>query len=68
MPWNLHEPRRGEYDFGTGQNDMSAFLNVTAFIQIAREEDLFVIVRPGPFLYVSFPFLSLLFFFSFYIL
>ena len=29
---------------------MSAFLNLRAFIQMAREEDLFVILRPGPFI------------------
>lgn len=50
MPWNLHEPRLGEYDFGEGQNDLSAFLNVTAFVEMARQEDLFVILRPGPFI------------------
>lgn len=50
MPWNLHELRQSEYDFGDKTNDMSAFLNVTAFVQIAREEDLFVIVRPGPYI------------------
>ncbi|KZS05123.1 Beta-galactosidase [Daphnia magna] len=50
MPWNLHEPRRGEYDFSEGQNDMSYFLNVTAFVEMAQEEDLFVILRPGPFI------------------
>ena len=50
MPWNMHEPRRGEYDFGEGQNDFSAFLNVTAFVEMAMEEDLFVILRPGPYI------------------
>ncbi|XP_057375258.1 beta-galactosidase-1-like protein 2 [Daphnia carinata] len=50
MPWNLHEPRRGEYDFSEGQNDMSAFLNVTAFVEMAQQEDLFVILRPGPYI------------------
>ena len=50
MPWNLHEPRQGEYDFGEGQNDFSFFLNVTAFVEMAREEDLFVILRPGPYI------------------
>ncbi|XP_046649985.1 beta-galactosidase-1-like protein 2 [Daphnia pulicaria] len=50
MPWNLHEPRRGDYDFSEGQNDLSAFLNVTAFVEMAQEEDLFVILRPGPYI------------------
>ncbi len=40
--WNLHEPRRGEYDF-TGN------LDIAAYIKMAQEEGLWVIVRPGPY-------------------
>jgi beta-galactosidase len=40
--WNLHEPKPGHFDF-TGQNDLAAFL------KIAQEEGLFVILRPGPY-------------------
>lgn len=40
--WNLHEPRPGEFDFG-GQND------IAAFVRIAQEEGLWVILRPGPY-------------------
>lgn len=40
--WNLHEPQRGKFDF-TGQND------VAAFIRIAQEEGLYVLLRPGPY-------------------
>ncbi|MFZ0819228.1 MAG: beta-galactosidase [Candidatus Acidiferrales bacterium] len=40
--WNLHEPQRGKYDF-TGQND------IAAFIRIAQEEGLYVLLRPGPY-------------------
>ena len=50
LPWNLHNPQPSVFDFGDGRNDMSPFLNVTAFIEIAREEDLFVILRPGPYI------------------
>jgi len=50
LPWNLHEPRQGVYDFGNGTSDMSIFLDVRSFVQMAREEDLFVIMRPGPFI------------------
>ncbi|XP_066945632.1 beta-galactosidase-1-like protein 2 [Macrobrachium rosenbergii] len=50
VPWNLHEPRQGVYDFGDLGEDMSAFLDVRAFIQMAQEEDLFVILRPGPYI------------------
>jgi beta-galactosidase len=40
--WNLHEPRPGEFDF-SGQ------LDVAAFIRMAQEEGLNVILRPGPY-------------------
>nr|CAD7392462.1 unnamed protein product [Timema cristinae] len=50
FPWNLHEPRRDVYDFGDGDNDMSAFLDFKKFIQIAQEEDLLVNARPGPYI------------------
>jgi beta-galactosidase len=40
--WNLHEPKPGVYDF-SGQ------LDVAAFIKIAQEEGLYVLLRPGPY-------------------
>ena len=40
--WNMHEPRPGVYDF-TGQQDLAAF------IRLAQEEGLYVILRPGPY-------------------
>lgn len=40
--WNLHEPRPGAFDF-SGQND------IAAFVRIAQEEGLWVILRPGPY-------------------
>ncbi|XP_023022374.2 beta-galactosidase-1-like protein 2 [Leptinotarsa decemlineata] len=56
IPWNLHEPRSGEYDFGNGNNDMSNFLHLQEFLKTAREEDLFVIIRSGPFICAEFEF------------
>nr|CAD7200164.1 unnamed protein product [Timema douglasi] len=50
IPWNLHEPRRNVYDFGNGGNDLSPFADVVSFLKIAQEEDLLVILRPGPFI------------------
>ncbi|XP_015598574.1 beta-galactosidase-1-like protein 2 [Cephus cinctus] len=50
VPWNLHEPQRDVFDFGDADNDFSGFLNIVKYIQLAREEDLFVIVRPGPYI------------------
>lgn len=41
--WNLHEPREGEYRF-------DGMLDVERFIETAREEGLYVIVRPGPYI------------------
>jgi beta-galactosidase len=40
--WNVHEPRRGEYDF-SGQND------IAEYIREAQQEGLNVILRPGPY-------------------
>jgi beta-galactosidase len=40
--WNVHEPRPGVYDF-SGNND------VGAFIRLAQEEHLHVLLRAGPY-------------------
>ena len=50
VPWNLHEPEKGVFDFGDGGRDFSAFLDLPRFIRMAQEEDLFVIFRPGPYI------------------
>jgi beta-galactosidase GanA len=50
VPWNLHEPRRDEFDFGNGTNDFSEFLNIRRYIEMAKEEDLLVLLRPGPYI------------------
>ncbi len=41
--WNYHEPDSGRFDFTTESRD------IAAFIRIAGEEGLWVIVRPGPY-------------------
>ncbi|HEY4325698.1 MAG TPA: beta-galactosidase family protein, partial [Mucilaginibacter sp.] len=41
--WNLHEPQKGKFDF-SGNND------VAEFVKIAREEGLWVILRPSPYI------------------
>jgi beta-galactosidase len=41
--WNLHEPRPGRFDF-------SGNLDLAAYIRTAKEEGLYVIVRPGPYI------------------
>ncbi len=40
--WNMHEPKPGVYDF-TGNNDLVAFL------KLAQEEHLYVLMRAGPY-------------------
>lgn len=40
--WNVHEPRPGEYNF-TGNADLAAFL------KLAAEEHLYVLLRAGPY-------------------
>ncbi|MDO6434900.1 beta-galactosidase [Flavitalea sp. BT771] len=40
--WNVHEPQKGKFDFA-GNND------VRAFVKIAQEEGLWVILRPSPY-------------------
>ena len=31
VPWNLHEPRQGQFDFGDGASQFSPFLNITRY-------------------------------------
>lgn len=40
--WNLHEPQKGIFDF-SGNND------IAEFVKIAKEEGLWVILRPSPY-------------------
>ncbi|PSL49907.1 beta-galactosidase [Chitinophaga niastensis] len=42
MFWNMHEPEKGHYDF-SGNND------IAAFVKIAQEEGLWVVLRPSPY-------------------
>ncbi|XP_021551916.1 beta-galactosidase-1-like protein 2 [Neomonachus schauinslandi] len=43
VPWNLHEPERGQFDF-------SGNLDLEAFVLMAAEIGLWVILRPGPYI------------------
>ncbi|NXN17899.1 GLBL2 protein, partial [Indicator maculatus] len=43
VPWNLHEPERGKFDFS--QN-----LDLEAFLSLAAKNGLWVILRPGPYI------------------
>ncbi|ODN03705.1 Beta-galactosidase-1-like protein 3 [Orchesella cincta] len=56
VSWNLHEPKMGEFDFGNGTGDYSMFTDIRRYIQIAQEEDLLVLFRPGPYICTEFEF------------
>lgn len=43
VPWNLHEPKEGEYNF-------SGILDLERFITLADEVGLYVILRPSPYI------------------
>ena len=43
VPWNFHETFEGSYDF-------SGKANLTEFIRLAQKNDLYVLLRPGPFI------------------
>ena len=43
VPWNLHEPREGEFDF-------SGMLDLPAFLKLCGEMGLKVLLRPAPFI------------------
>ena len=41
--WNAHEPAEGRYDFTSSPRDLGRFLD------LAREEGMWVLLRPGPY-------------------
>ncbi|WP_371478134.1 beta-galactosidase family protein [Kitasatospora sp. NBC_00315] len=43
VPWNLHEPRPGEFRMDSG-------LDLPAFLDLAAQEGLHVLLRPGPYI------------------
>ena len=43
VPWNLHEPREGEFNF-------EGMLDVVEYVKIAEELGLLVMLRPGPYI------------------
>ena len=45
VAWNFHETSPGVYDF-------SGDRNLTHFLQLAQDNDLLVILRPGPYSYL----------------
>ncbi len=43
VPWNFHEPRKGEFNF-------EGMLDIERFVKTAQDLGLYVIVRPGPYI------------------
>ena len=43
VPWNLHEPEKGEFHF-------EGRLNLRAFLEMCQEEGLYVLLRPSPYI------------------
>jgi beta-galactosidase len=43
IPWNIHEPRKGEFNF-------DGIRNIVKFIKTAQEIGLYVIIRPSPYI------------------
>ena len=52
VPWDYHEYKRGKFDF-TGKTDQTR--NLKAFLELARKEKFWVIIRPGPYIYSEWP-------------
>ncbi|MCM8768731.1 MAG: beta-galactosidase, partial [Candidatus Omnitrophica bacterium] len=52
IPWNYHELAPGQYDFA-GQT--SPQRDLAGFLDLLKEKGLFVIVRPGPYIYAEWP-------------
>ncbi|XP_060519255.1 beta-galactosidase-1-like protein 2 [Cylas formicarius] len=51
VPWNLHEPEDGKFEFGQNlDGELSAFADLVGFLKLAQDEDLLVILRPGPYI------------------
>lgn len=49
IPWNFHEPRKGEYQFDDDTDNNEGERNFERFVQLAADEGLFVVLRIGPY-------------------
>jgi len=52
IPWNFHELKPGEYDFEGRTNERR---NLEGFIELVHKNGLYLIVRPGPYIYSEWP-------------
>ncbi|HPW64935.1 MAG TPA: beta-galactosidase, partial [Candidatus Omnitrophota bacterium] len=52
VPWDFHEYKRGSFDF-RGETDEAR--NLKAFLDLTRREGLWLVIRPGPYIYSEWP-------------
>ena len=52
VPWGYHEYKRGAFDF-SGKTDPARGL--VRFLKLAKKEGMWVIIRPGPYIYSEWP-------------
>lgn len=50
VPWQYHEYERGKYDFDGITNPQR---NLVAYLELLRSKDMWLIIRPGPYLYTE---------------
>lgn len=48
VPWNLHEPKKGEFDF-TGEK-LHGLTDLAGYVKLAQKLGLWVILRPSPYI------------------
>ena len=48
VPWNLHEPKKGEFDF-TGEK-LHGLTDLVGYVKLAQKLGLWVILRPSPYI------------------
>ncbi len=48
IPWNLHEPKKGEFDF-TGEK-LHGLTDLVGYVKLAQKLGLWVILRPSPYI------------------
>ncbi len=52
VPWEYHEIKKGKFDF-TGRTNPTR--NLKAFLELTRRKKLWVLIRPGPYIYSEWP-------------
>jgi len=53
IPWIYHEIAEGEYDF---EGETSPQRDLRGFLELTKERGFYLILKPGPYIYASWPF------------